>query len=115
MINLFGKKIRNIRIEEEMTLKEFAEKMGYSSVSYISNIERGLIIPSNDFSDKMLTVFPSYVPLKKDLEHLLQQQKKSNVVTSSLEEKTILFARKYQTSTDSQKKRIDRILNEMGL
>ena len=97
-----------------MTLKEFAEKMGYSSVSYISNIERSLIVPGSDFLDKILAVFPSLMKSKKELGDLLQQQKKSNVVTSSLEEKTILFARKYQFGTESQKKRVDRILNELN-
>lgn len=43
----FGKKLKNLRIENGMTLREITKKVGYDSSNW-SKIERGLLSPPSD-------------------------------------------------------------------
>ncbi len=40
---MLGKKIRKIRKEKNLSLRELAKKSGISSFSYLANIERGIV------------------------------------------------------------------------
>lgn len=40
---MVGKKIRSLRIEKGLSLRELARKAGITSFSYIANIERGVV------------------------------------------------------------------------
>lgn len=43
---IFGQKLRKIREERGMTQQQLAEKLGYVTNSYISDVEKGAFIPS---------------------------------------------------------------------
>lgn len=38
-----GEKIRKLRLERKLSLRELAKKSGVTSFSYIANIERGIV------------------------------------------------------------------------
>jgi len=44
----FGQKLRQLRIEKGLTQQQLAEKLGYVTNSYISDVESGHFIPSKD-------------------------------------------------------------------
>jgi transcriptional regulator with XRE-family HTH domain len=44
----FGKKLKQLRIEKGLTQQQLAERLGYVTNSYISDVERGHFIPSRD-------------------------------------------------------------------
>ncbi|MCC7449849.1 MAG: helix-turn-helix transcriptional regulator [Anaerolineae bacterium] len=48
-IQRFGEKLRMIRLEKKMTLRQFAEALGYSAHGYISELEAGKKIPTLEF------------------------------------------------------------------
>ena len=41
----FGEYLKEKRVAADLTQKEVAEKIGYSSAQYISNFERGIALP----------------------------------------------------------------------
>lgn len=43
---VFGQKLRKLREEKGMTQQQLAEKLGYVTNSYISDVEKGAFIPS---------------------------------------------------------------------
>jgi transcriptional regulator with XRE-family HTH domain len=44
----FGQKLRQLRIKKGLTQQQLAEKLGYVTNSYISDVESGHFIPSRD-------------------------------------------------------------------
>lgn len=44
----FGQKLRKLREEKGITQQELAEKLGYVTNSYISDVEKGAFIPSEE-------------------------------------------------------------------
>jgi transcriptional regulator with XRE-family HTH domain len=44
----FGRKLRQLRIEKSLTQQQLAERLGYKTNSYISDVESGHFIPSKD-------------------------------------------------------------------
>ena len=44
----FGQKLRRLRIQKGLTQQKLAEKLGYKTNSYISDVESGHFIPSKD-------------------------------------------------------------------
>jgi transcriptional regulator with XRE-family HTH domain len=44
----FGQKLRQLRIQKGLTQQELAERLGYKTNSYISDVESGHFIPSKD-------------------------------------------------------------------
>jgi transcriptional regulator with XRE-family HTH domain len=44
----FGQKLRQLRIEKGLTQQELAERLGYKTNSYISDVESGHFIPSKE-------------------------------------------------------------------
>ena len=49
----FGKKIRQIRLQEGLTQVQVAKALGYESSSYVSDVEIGKFIPAQDKLDKL--------------------------------------------------------------
>jgi transcriptional regulator with XRE-family HTH domain len=45
---IFGHKLRQLRIEKGLTQQQLAERLGYKTNSYISDVEKGHFIPSRD-------------------------------------------------------------------
>jgi transcriptional regulator with XRE-family HTH domain len=43
----FGQKLRQLRIKKGLTQQQLAEKLGYKTNSYISDVEKGHFIPSS--------------------------------------------------------------------
>jgi len=44
----FGQKLRQLRIEKGLTQQQLAERLGYKTNSYISDVESGHFIPSRE-------------------------------------------------------------------
>jgi len=44
----FGEKLRQLRIKKGLTQQQLAEKLGYKTNSYISDVESGHFIPSKE-------------------------------------------------------------------
>jgi transcriptional regulator with XRE-family HTH domain len=53
----FGEKLRLLRKHRKMTLKELAETIGYTSHSYISEVETGKLQPSLELALKVSRLF----------------------------------------------------------
>jgi transcriptional regulator with XRE-family HTH domain len=68
----FGQKIRKLRIEKGLTQQELAERLGYKTNSYISDVESGRFIPSRDKLKKIARALD--VPFKV-LEDMLLESK----------------------------------------
>lgn len=47
-MNNFGQKLRKLREDKKITQQELAEKLGYVTNSYISDMEKGAFIPSEE-------------------------------------------------------------------
>ncbi|MCA9867475.1 MAG: helix-turn-helix transcriptional regulator [Anaerolineales bacterium] len=45
-ISRFGEKLRTLRLQQGMTLQQFAESLGYSAHGYLSELETGKKSPS---------------------------------------------------------------------
>ncbi len=63
----FGQKLRNLREEKGVTQQELAEKLGYVTNSYVSDVEKGQFIPSEANLKKIAKVFNSPLVRLKDL------------------------------------------------
>jgi transcriptional regulator with XRE-family HTH domain len=44
----FGRKLKQLRIEKGLTQQQLAERLGYKTNSYISDVENGHFIPSRE-------------------------------------------------------------------
>ena len=53
----FGGKLRLLRLRQRLTLKELAQKLGYSAHGYLSEIESGKKKPTVDFVLKIADHF----------------------------------------------------------
>jgi transcriptional regulator with XRE-family HTH domain len=63
----FGQKLRSLREEKHITQQELAEKLGYVTNSYVSDVEKGQFIPSEANLKKIAKVFNSPLARLKDL------------------------------------------------
>jgi transcriptional regulator with XRE-family HTH domain len=43
---IFGQKLRKLRLQKGLTQQQLAERLGYVTNSYISDVEKGAFIPS---------------------------------------------------------------------
>jgi transcriptional regulator with XRE-family HTH domain len=69
-IQRFGEKLRDLRVNQGLTLKELATKLGYSTHGYLSELETGSKIPTVEFVLKVAELFDITTDqlLKDDLE-----------------------------------------------
>jgi transcriptional regulator with XRE-family HTH domain len=44
----FGQKLRQLRIKKGLTQQQLAERLGYVTNSYVSDVEKGHFIPSRE-------------------------------------------------------------------
>ncbi|MEM2897610.1 MAG: helix-turn-helix domain-containing protein [Candidatus Bathyarchaeia archaeon] len=68
----FGQKLRKLRISKGLTQQQLAEKLGYVTNSYISDVEKGHFIPSREKLKKIAKALG--VPFK-ELDDLLLESK----------------------------------------
>ena len=68
----FGQKLRQLRIEKGLTQQQLAEKLGYKTNSYISDVESGHFIPSKEKLRKIARALD--VPFKVLEEMLLESR-----------------------------------------
>lgn len=50
-----GEKIRSIRQQKEMTQEQVAERLGYKTPSYVSDVENNKFVPSEEKLKKLAT------------------------------------------------------------
>jgi len=81
---MFGEKLRKLRESKGLTQRELAEKLGYSSNSYISDVEKGVFIPPKDKLKKIAKALG--VPFSKIEDMLLE----SKLEEMGIKEKEIL-------------------------
>jgi transcriptional regulator with XRE-family HTH domain len=68
----FGQKLRRLRLEKGLTQQELAEKLGYKTNSYISDVRSGHFIPSKEKLKKIVRALD--VPFKV-LENMLLESR----------------------------------------
>lgn len=79
-----GKKIKQIRIKNGLTQKEFANSLGYKSKSTINKIEQGI----NDISyDKLMDLLNKY---NEDLDYIFGCDSKLNVCPKSIDSRLFI-------------------------
>ena len=69
---IFGQKLRRLRIKRGLTQQQIAEKLGYVTNSYVSDVEKGAFIPSKEKLKKIAKALG--VPFK-ELDDLLMESK----------------------------------------
>jgi transcriptional regulator with XRE-family HTH domain len=68
----FGQKLRQLRIQKRLTQQQLAERLGYKTNSYISDVESGHFIPSKDKLKKIARALD--VPFKVLEDMLLESR-----------------------------------------
>jgi len=68
----FGQKLRKLRIEKGLTQQQLAEKLGYKTNSYVSDVESGHFIPSREKLKKIAKALD--VPFKVLEDMLLESR-----------------------------------------
>jgi len=68
----FGQKSRQLRIKKGLTQQQLAEKLGYVTNSYVSDVESGHFIPSGDKLKKIARALD--VPFKEIDDMLLESR-----------------------------------------
>lgn len=96
-----GKWLKKMRIDKDLTLKTFAEIMGYNSSAYVSGIENGRIKPSDDFVEKFLNKFPQYQTEKKILNKLMKEQCDRLKVRDRLNSRIIKLIHEFQDDLET--------------
>ena len=68
----FGQKLRKLRIEKGLTQQQLAERLGYKTNSYVSDVESGHFIPSREKLKKIAKALD--VPFKVLEDMLLESR-----------------------------------------
>jgi len=68
----FGQKLKRLRIKRGLTQQQIAERLGYVTNSYISDVEKGAFIPSRE---KLKKIAKALGVLFKELDDLLLESK----------------------------------------
>ena len=95
-MNTLGKWLRKFRIDQDLTLIEFAKKIDIKSPSYISGIERGTTKPSEDFAAKIIDIFQLTKNQTKELKTLIIQQTELIKEHKAMTPQQIAWARKLE-------------------
>lgn len=82
LLTRFGEKLHNLRAFHQMTLVELAERLGYSTHSYISEIESGQKMPTAIFVLKVARLF------HVSTDQLLKDELDLNIQNSRLDQET---------------------------
>lgn len=115
MLTVFGKFLREIRIECEELLKDMAKKLGVTS-SYLSAVETGKRNIPDDWVEKISQFYNLDMIQKEQLQEAAINS--ANVVKINLQnmvpkrkETALLFARKFEDVDDSAIEEIRKLLN----
>jgi transcriptional regulator with XRE-family HTH domain len=68
----FGQKLRQLRIKKGLTQQQLAEKLGYVTNSYVSDVESGHFIPSRN---KLREIARALDISLKEIENMLLESK----------------------------------------
>lgn len=68
----FGQKLRKLRQEKGLTQQQLAEKLGYVTNSYVSDVEKGKFIPSKE---KLKKIAKALNVSFEELKNLLTESK----------------------------------------
>ena len=53
----FGRKLRHLRVQNDLTLKELAQALGYTAHGHLSELEAGKKVPTVEFVLKVADLF----------------------------------------------------------
>ncbi len=115
MATEFGDKVQKLRQLAGMTLFDVAQKMGLST-AFLSAVENGRKRVPEDFVDRLSKVLPDAKAQVGELEALANQAREQVVLPlpkASRQDADLAtaLARKFNTLSESQKKRIRAILD----
>lgn len=112
MVTPFGKKLRVIRIERDIFLKDMAEQLDVS-IAYLSAVENGKRNIPDDWVEKLGNLYGVY---KDELKKLIFESRKKATIDFTRNEKVndviIAFARKVEDLDEGDIKLIQEILNK---
>lgn len=111
-----GKELRKIRIDEDERLLDMAERLGKSS-AFISAVERGSKTPPADFEDIVIKAYNLVGSAAEILKRAADRSRKAFILEakSPLARDTAgLMARRMNTLSDDELKRIFAILDKKG-
>ena len=116
MVTDFGKMIRVYRLEHGLMLKDMADKLNVPS-SYLSAMEMGRKTISNEFIERLVSLFPFTEEEKATLNKAVASS--ANVVKFDLRamnankrQMVLSFARKFETLDDETVHKIMNYLSE---
>jgi len=69
---IFGQKLRKLREKKELTQQQIAERLGYVTNSYVSDVEKGAFIPSEE---KLRKIAKALGVSFKEIEDLLMESR----------------------------------------
>ncbi len=55
-LRTLGKAFKTVRVKANLTQAELAEELGYSSTQFISNVERGVCLPTTEYLQRLRTL-----------------------------------------------------------
>lgn len=112
MISAFGKKLRMIRLERDMLLKDMADDLGVST-AYLSSVENGKRSIPNEWIPKIAAMYGVDNDELKELA-FLSNTTASVELTSNMNANSLLysFARKFKDLDEDDISKINEILRK---
>lgn len=86
MATKFGKLLRKLRVDKDMTMRAMAQDMSMSA-SYISGIENGKYEVSDNFLQKLFTTFA----INSQEQEMYKEASKNNVTTINFDNNSCLI------------------------
>ena len=116
MLSPFGKSVRKLRIDLEVSLKNLAESLGKTS-SYISAIETGKRPVTNDILEKIIIFLKPNTEMEKELRKNAELSQISVEVNlqgknQTAREAALLFARNFDDLNNEDYENLKRLLEK---
>lgn len=116
MLTEFGKSLRRLRIDQGELLKDMADRMSVSS-AYLSAVENGKKPLSEDFFNKLLSVYnldASQVETLTDAFNITRQEIRLDISNSDKErrEMGLVFARRFGELNPDEVSKIKKLLEK---
>lgn len=117
MVTEFGKYIRKLRIDNTITLRKMADDVG-KSASYLSSVETGKRNITTDYFNSVINYFQLDGNSEQELRHLAdisQNEISVPLGNATLDQRNsaVAFARKLNTLSSDDLKKIDDILEDL--
>ena len=117
MVTEFGKYIRKLRVDNTTTLRVMADEIG-KSASYLSSVETGKRNITADYFNSVVNYFQLDGNSEQELRHLADiSQNEISVplsnATINQRNSAVAFARKLNTLSSDDLKKIDDILEDL--